>query len=370
MYFYAEIGQVLFIIYGGDLCEIHMQMEKHTKQEKQNICTRKRRKNMKKCLKLCICLLLSVSLVACGNKEDKDILKVGLLQLMDHTSLNIIKDAILNEFNQQGYIDGENIEILYENANNDLTVLDTICKNFMAKEVDVIIAITTPSAQAAAPYAKDIPVIFSAVSDVKAAGLVNNMEKPDLNITGTSDEVQVDSIMDLALSLYPETKTIGYLYNSGEANSVSNLKKLNAYAKTKNLKVETAAVTNAADIKTGLSALLDKADIIFSPTDNTVANAMSQVSAMCNEKQIPFFAGADSMVMDGAFATYGINYEALGKESAKMAIAVLNGTSIESIPVKVFKDDLNLYINTTTAQKIGFNDITALKDKYNVIEFE
>ena len=97
---------------------------------------------------------------------------------------------------------------------------------------------------------------------------------------------------------------------------------------------------------------------------------MSQVSAMCNEKQIPFFAGADSMVMDGAFATYGINYEALGKESAKMAIAVLNGTSIESIPVKVFKDDLNLYINTTTAQKIGFNDITALKDKYNVIEFE
>ena len=103
MYFYAEIGQVLFIIYGGDLCEIHMQMEKHTKQEKQNICTRKRRKNMKKCLKLCICLLLSVSLVACGNKEDKDILKVVLLQLMDHTSLNIIKDAILNEFNQYLY---------------------------------------------------------------------------------------------------------------------------------------------------------------------------------------------------------------------------------------------------------------------------
>lgn len=325
---------------------------------------------MKKMLKLCMCFLLSLSLVACGNKEEDETLKVGLIQLMDHTSLNTIKDAILEEFEKEGYVDGENIEILYENANNDMSVLDTICKTFESKEVDVIIAITTPAAQAAAPYAEKIPVIFSAVSDVKAAGLVNDLNHPDLNITGTSDEVQVDLIMDLALSMYPNTKTIGYLYNAGEANSVANLEKLKTYADTNNLKIETAAVSNAAEIQTGLNALLDTSDIIFSPTDNTVANAMAQVSAMCNEKKVPFFSGADSMVQDGALATYGINYESLGKETAKMAIQVLNGTSIEDIPVKVFKEDLNLYINTTTAKAIGFSEISTLKKNYNVIEFE
>lgn len=325
---------------------------------------------MKKLIKLCLSFLLCLGLVACSDKNNEDVVKVGLLQLMDHNSLNTIRDAILDEFEEQGYIDGENIEILYENANSDMTILDTICKKFESEQVDVIIAITTPAAQAAAPYAKNIPVIFSAVSDVKAAGLVNNIEEPDLNITGTSDEVQVDSIMDLALSMYPQTKTIGYLYNSGEANSVANLAKLETYAQAKNLTVEKAAVTNAADIQTGLSSLLDKADIIFSPTDNTVANAMTQVSAMCNDKKVPFFTGADSMVMDGGFATYGINYEALGKESAKMAIKVLNGTAIKDIPVKVFKEDLNLYINTTTAKAIGFNDIESLKTNYNVIEFK
>ena len=326
---------------------------------------------MKKLMMICMSLLMVASLAACGDqskKEDKTY-KIGLVQLMSHTSLNTIKDSIVKELKKEGYVDGDNIEIDFQNAGGDIANLDTICKQYKSEGVDVIVAITTPAAQAAAPYAEEIPVIFSAVSDVKAAGLTNNLEKPDLNITGTSDEIQVSSIMDLATEMYPEAKTVGYIYNSGEANSVANLKKLEKYAKANNLNVEKAAVTNAADIQTGLASLLDKCDMIFSPTDNTVANAMAQVSEMCNEAQIPFFSGADSMVQDGALATYGINYESLGKETAKMAVKVLTGTKVEDIPVKVFKKDLNLYINTTTAEKIGFTKIDSLKDKYKVVEF-
>lgn len=325
---------------------------------------------MKKLMMLCMSMMMCLSLVACGGSSSDVEFKIGLVQLMDHTSLNTIKDAIIEELEAEGYVDGENIEIDFQNAGGDMSTLDTICKQYDANDVDVIIAITTPAAQAAAPYAENIPVIFSAVSDVKASGLVNDLEKPDLNITGTSDEIQVSSIMDLAREMYPETQTIGYIYNSGEANSVANLEKLQEYADANGLTVQSAAVTNAADISTGLASLLESSDIVFSPTDNTVASAMAQVSEMCNEAQIPFFTGADSMVQDGGLATYGINYENLGKETAKMAVQVLTGTKIEEIPVKVFKDDLNLYINTTTAEKLGFTGIEDLKAKYNVVEFK
>ncbi|NBK98330.1 MAG: ABC transporter substrate-binding protein [Erysipelotrichia bacterium] len=324
---------------------------------------------MKKLMMLGLALLMSMSLVACGSDKKVEY-KIGLVQLMDHTSLNTIKDAIIDELKEEGYVDGENISIDYQNAGGDTSTLDTICKQYEAEDVDVIIAITTPAAQAAAPYAEKIPVIFSAVSDVKEAGLVNDMEKPDLNITGTSDEIQVDSIMDLAKQMYPNTKTIGYLYNSGEDNSIANLKKVEAYAKENGLSVNKAAVTSAADISTALASLLENSDIIFSPTDNTVASAMAQVSEMCNNAKIPFFAGADSMVKDGGLATIGINYEKLGRESAEMAIKVLTGTKIKDIPVKVYKEDLNLYINTTTAKTIGFDDIDTLKANYDVIPFE
>ncbi len=322
---------------------------------------------------LCVSAFLCFNLVACSEtvekKEDK-VVKVGLVQLMDHTSLNTIRDAILDEFKAQGYVEGDNIEIIYQNAGGDIPNLDTICKQFEADKVDVIIAITTPAAQAAAKYAENIPVVFSAVSDVKESKLVNNLKKPDLNITGTSDEIQVASIMDLALDMYPDTKSVGYLYNASEVNSVANLKKLEAYAKKNKLTVNKAAVANAADIQTGLASLIDSSDIIFSPTDNTVASAMGLVSEMCNNAQKPFFSGADSMVQDGALATIGINYEQLGKESAQMAIKILKGTSVSDIPVKVYKDDLNLYINKTTAAKIGFTKIEDLKTNFNVIEFE
>lgn len=324
---------------------------------------------MKKLLMLCMSLCMAVSLVACGS-SDSDLPKIGIVTLMDHTSLNTIYDSIIKQLESEGYVDGETCTIYFQNANSDYSVLPTIFEQMKNDEVDVVIAITTPVAQSAATIAEDIPVVFSAVSDPVDAGLVEALDLTTYNITGTSDEVQVDLILELAFELFPDSHTIGYLYNSGEANSVSNLTKVEEYANTYGYEVNAISVTSATEIQTAMDTLVTNCDFIFSPTDNTVATAMAQVSAIANEAQIPFFTGADSMVSDGGFATFGINYENLGIETANMAIQILNGTAVEDIPVMVFKEGLQVYINETTAAAIGFEDIDYIEANYDTVIVE
>ncbi len=323
---------------------------------------------MKKILILCMSLLMMILLVGCSEENDETI-KIGIIQLVDHSSLNTIKEAIYEELAHQGYGE-DDVEILFQNANGEESLLPTIIEQMKSANVDVIIPITTPVAQATLKISSDIPVVFAAVSSPIEAGLLDDINKPNNNITGTSDEVQVELLLDLATTLYPETNTIGFIYNSGEINSVSNLKKVESYANENNLELEVISVTNASEIQTAMQVLVSKVDIIFSPTDNTVATAMVQASSIANEAKIPFFVGADSMVYDGAFLAYGINYEQLGKETAKMAIEVLNGKEVSDIPVKVFNEDLNVYLNKNTANVIGFNQQAYLEENYNVIVVE
>lgn len=329
----------------------------------------KEEKKMKKLLCLGLSMLFVFSLVGCGNDDSGDdkAFKVGIVQIVEHPSLDTIREAAEKQLKTY---DGK-IEVLYENAGGDQSMLNTICQQFKEQDVDVIIAIATPSAQAAANFSDEIPVVFSAVSDPVGAGLVKDLEKPDGNITGTSDEIQVDLIMDLAIEMYPETKSVGFLYNSGEANSASNLDKLKAYAKDNNLSVVEGPFTNTSEIQASTQSLIDKADIIFAPNDNSVASAMDVVSSLTKDSKTPLFVGADSMVGDGGLATVGINYEELGKETGNMVIQILDGTSPSDIPVKVFKEDLNVYINTSVAEAIGFGSIDTLKENHkDVVEIK
>ena len=329
---------------------------------------------MKKLLCLGLSLVCVFSLFGCDSSDDKEStggkkekFKVGIVQIVEHPSLDTIREATVKELEASDL----DVEILYENASNDQSLLSTICQKFKDEDVDVIVAIATPSAMAAANFSDDIPVVFSAVSDPVGAGLVKDLEKPDGNITGTSDEIQVDLILDLAVEMYPETKTIGFLYNSGEANSVSNLEKVKDYASKNNLEVVEAAVTNTGEVQSATQTLIDKTDVIFAPNDNTVASAMDIVSSLTTESKTPLFVGADSMVGDGGLATVGINYEDLGTSTGDMVIKILNGTSPSDIPVKVFKEDLSVYINTTVAKAIGFDGIDNLKEQHeDVVEVE
>lgn len=306
-------------------------------------------------LKLGLMAVMAAGLLTgCGNDDagtkDKTNVKVGVAQIVSHTSLNTIRDSFKEEMVALGYPEST---LDFQNAMNDTSQLNTIMQKFAGDKKDVIVAIATPTAQSAANFAKETPIVFSAVSDPIGAGLISDINKPDKGITGTSDEIQVDQILDLALTIKPEIKKLGFIYNTSEANSVSNLKKVKAYCEAKGIEVVESAVTSMSDVQTNAQVLVTKVDAIFAPNDNTVASAMPALANEANKAQIPVFVGADSMVMDGGFATVGIDYTELGKATAHMVDDILNGKAISDIPVKVFKEDLNVYVNEDVLKTLG-----------------
>ena len=286
--------------------------------------------------------------------------KIGIVQLVEHPSLDTIREACLAKLAELGYKDGENCTIDYKNAGGDATMSNTIVQNFAGDPKDIIVAIATPTAQAAATVSDKIPVIFSAVSYPIEAELVQSLEHPGGNITGTSDEIQVELILELAMKYNPDLKKLGVIYNTGEANSVTNLAKAKAFCESHNIELVEAVATNTNEVPTAAQVLCSKVDAVFAPNDNTVASAMPALAQAAISAGIPVYTGADSMVLGdengeggGGFATIGINYEDLGKETAVMVDQVLRGAKAGDIPVKVFKDNLNTIYNEETAKALG-----------------
>ncbi len=309
---------------------------------------------MKKILALVLVSVMLFSMTGCStsDKVDNDLLKIGIVQIVEHPSLNTIREAIIDELAAKGFKDGENIIIDYQNAQDDKTNLKTICQKFAHNKYDLIVAIATPSAQAAVGETKDIPVVFSACTDPISAGLVNDLDKPGANVTGTSDAVSAEQIMELARQITPDIKTVGALYASSEANSISVVNNLKEYAAANGLTIVEATVVNSSEVQQAASSLTNKVDAIFSPIDNTVASAMPIVSQVANKAKIPVYVGADSMVKDGGLATYGVNYVTLGQETAHIIADILNGQNPGDIPVRTISN-YEIYLNQATADAIG-----------------
>lgn len=310
-----------------------------------------------------VALALVFSLVACGTTGatgssstagtgSTAVKKIGIIQILEHPSLDTIRQSIITELAAKGYKDGQNIKIDYENAQGDQSNLKSIAQKFVDNKYDLIIAIATPSAQAVVAETQDIPIVFSAATDPVGSGLVSNMQKPGGNVTGTSDAVSAAKIMELAQRITPNIKTIGALYNSGETNSVSVIKNLKEYAQQNQIKVIDATVTNTSEVQQAVTSLVGRVDAIFSPIDNTVASAMPVVAQAAIKAKLPVYVGADSMVKDGGLATYGINYSVLGKVTADMVVEILKGAKPGDIPVKTMSD-MNIYVNKETARDIG-----------------
>lgn len=331
-----------------------------------------RTKMKKKVNLLLLALMLMGSLfTGCGddtaqNGENADLPIIGIVQIVEHPSLDTIRMSILEELAKEGFIDGETVTIDYQNAQNEIVNLKTICQKFSANNYDLIIAIATPSAQSALGETTEIPIIFSAVTDPIAAELVESLEVPGGNITGTSDAVSAEMIMKLALEITPDIKTIGALYNTSEVNSVSVINDLKVFADANGLKIIEAPVMNSSEVQQSATFLAGKVDAVFSPIDNTVASTMPIITQTLIDAKIPFYVGADSMVNDGGLATYGINYTVLGQETGKMAAQVLNGTDPGTIPVMTMKD-MNIYINQNTAEKIGVTFPQSVIDKATIL---
>lgn len=312
---------------------------------------------MKKILSVLLSLTMLFALTACGGNDSPapnnsdSTYKVGLLQLMEHTSLDEIRNAIQEEINAAGY--GDVITLDYVNGQNDASTMNTAAQKFVANGDDAIIAIATNAAQSVAAATSDIPIIFSAVTDPIAAGLVADKNQPDGNITGISDYIDVEAIFSMADELTPDVKSFGFVYNMAEPNSVSVITDAKAYLDSLGIPYTEAFVTNIGEVTTAVQSLVGKVDAFFLPIDNTVASAMSNVADIANANQIPVYTAADSMVHDGGLATAGVNYTQLGKQTADMLIRILiDGEAVSDNPVEVLTE-YSVTVNEETAAAIG-----------------
>lgn len=309
-------------------------------------------KKLSALLILAICLSIFVSCSSAPAAENT--FKIGLIQLVEHPSLDEIRTAFTDQINAEAEKLGKKIEIDYQNGQNDPTIINTISQKFVGDKVDIIVAIATPAAQGAANAINgtDIPLIFSAVTDPVAAGLVENLEAPATNITGTSDAIPVDKIFNLALEMTPDVKNFGVVYCSSEPNSKIVVQQAKDFLESKGLTLTESAITAVSEVQTAVQSLLTKCDALFIPIDNTVATAMTTVAEEAIAKKVPVYAAADSLVGDGALASVGVNYTELGQKTADMALKALTGTAIKDLPVQYLENDL-VKINDDTATSIG-----------------
>lgn len=330
------------------------------------------KRRMKKAIAVVLTMLLATALLAgCGDgtqgeSQADDGFKLGILQLTEHPSLNTIRESIVAGLEEEGYTEGDNLVIDYKNGQNDMTNMKTIAQTFVSGGCDLIIAIATPAAQAVLSETTEIPIIFAAVTDPVDAGLVNDLNAPGGNVSGTSDEISAEAVMELAKEITPGFKTIGALYSAGEDNSDSVIKGLLEYADQNGYEVVESTVTNTSEVQQAAQYLADNADIIYSPIDNTVASAMAVATEIFNNAGVPFYVSADSMVADGGLATYGIDYTVLGKETAKMAAQVFAGADTASMPV-VKMSDMQVYINNATASALGIQIPQSVADRASVL---
>ena len=325
---------------------------------------------MKKTGKLLMAAVVALgALSGCTSAQGDDIKKVSVVQIVSHSSLDTIRDSFSDEMEQLGYTEGE-IELEYYDAGNDTSTLDSILSTASGDGSDVIVAIATPTAQSAARYAEEIPIVFAAVSDPIGAGLTSSLEEPDKNITGTMDDIQVDQILGAALKIDPDMQRLGVIYNASEANSVTNIEKAKTFCEENGIELQEVTVTSTNDVQQAVTTLAGSCDAIFSPNDNTVASAMSAAAQSALEAGIPYYVGADSMVSDGGFLTVGIDYEELGRETARMVDQVLQGTDVADIPIVQFKTDLSIYVNASTMEALGRTLPASIADSERLVMME
>ncbi len=314
---------------------------------------------------LLVLAMVMMMLSGCGSKNAEsgdEMFKVGIIQLMEHPSLDTIRESIIEGLEDEGYVEGENLKIEYQNGQNDMSTMKNIAQTFVGDECDVIVAIATPAAQAALSETTEIPIVFAAITDPVGAGLVDSLDNPGGNVTGTSDEVSAEMIMNLAKDITPDFKTIGVLYNIGEDNSVSVVAQLKEYAGENGYKVIESTVTNTGEVQQAAQYLADKVDIVFSPIDNTVASSMAVATETFNNAGIPFYVSADSMVNDGGLATCGIDYTVLGRETAAMIADILEGADPAAIAVRKMSE-MSVYVNKETAKALNIEIPQAILDK-------
>lgn len=320
---------------------------------------------LKKTAAMMMAAAMVFSATACGSEAEPDNgkLKVGVVQLIDNGAFEDMREGFIQELRDKGYTE-DKLEIIYENAQGDATNLNTICQNMVTDKVDLVATIATPAAEAMVNQESEIPVIFISVSNPVGAGIITDMEHPDMNATGTSNAIPINEIFDLADELTPGCKTYGLLYTTSEINAVTTVNNAKEYLTSIGCDYVESVVTNSSEVQQAAQALVGKVDAIFIPNDSVIQSAASLVAEIANDAKIPVYASSATTVSSGAFATIAISDTEIGKISADMAIEYLEGKKIEDIPAIVVPAS-DTVVNRQAMEALG---ITISEDKATIID--
>lgn len=310
---------------------------------------------MKK-LKMLIGIIVGILVITgCsnGNGSNEEITKIGILQFIDHNSLNKAQEGFVDGLEEAGYTDGENIEIEVLNAQGDQSNLQSMSEQ-LTNNNELVLGIATPTAQSLAVVNQDIPQLFTAVTDPVEAGLVDSLENPGGNITGTSDMADIESQVNLLIEIADNPEVIGLIYNSSEVNSQIQVDQAVEIIESRGLDTNIQTVTSTNDVQQTLSNLATNSDAIYIPTDNVLSATAATVGEIAKDNNVPIVPGSTDMVENGGLATLGIDYYNLGKQTAKMAVSILEGEEPSNLPVES-TEDFDLVINEEMAEAIGIN---------------
>ena len=277
---------------------------------------------------------------------------VALTAIVEHPALDAAREGVKDELKAAGYEAGKNLKFEYQSAQGNTGTAAQIARKYVGARPDVIVAIATPSAQAVVAATKDIPVVYSAVTDPVAAKLVKTWDASGSNVTGVSDLSPLEKHLELIKKVVPGAKRIGVIYSPGEANSVAIVDALKKASAAAGLTLVEAAAARTVDVPSAAQSLVGKVDVIYAPTDNNVMSAFEGIVKVAQQAKLPVVAADTDAVKRGAVAALGLNYYDLGRQTGKLVVRILNGESAGKMPSQV-STTFELHVNPAAAQKQG-----------------
>ncbi|MBK1696310.1 ABC transporter substrate-binding protein [Rhodovibrio salinarum] len=305
---------------------------------------------------------LAAPLVLAGVPANAQEKSVAVTAIVEHPALDAVRDGVRDELEAQGYVPGENLAFTYETAQGNPAIASQIARQFAGENHDVIVPISTPSAQAVLSATDAVPVVFSAVTDPVAARLVGDPDNPKGRVTGVSDLSPVKRQLELIREVMPEAKTVGVLYNPGEANSVKILELLKQYGPEYDFNIVESVSPKSSGVLSATRNLVGKADAVYIPTDNTIISALESAIKVGMDNDLPIFAADTASVPRGAAMALGFDYYDLGRQTGRIVVRILEGEAPSEIPVESVQKT-QLAVNPASAKRMGLEIPQAVMDR-------
>ena len=293
---------------------------------------------------------------------------VSVSSIVEHPALDSIRDGVKDALAAEGYTEDKGLKWQFQTAQGNTAIAAQIARKFVGDGSDVIVAISTPSAQAVVAATKSIPILYSGVTDPVVAQLVPSWEPSGTNVSGVSDMLELEKQLELIKQIAPDAKTVGMVYNPGEANSVVVVERLRELLSANDMNLVEATAARTVDVGAAARSLVGKADVFYTNTDNNVVSAFESLVKVGNDAKIPIIASDTDSVPRGAIAALGVNYYDLGQQTGKLVARVLKGEKVGDIASET-SEKLELYVNPAAAQKQGVTlDEAFLQSATKIIE--